>query len=98
MNAYDFYFGEKQNAVLREHYEEIINMISTQSDKVVIQARGISFVDLPKRKENPDYLSEEEYKVLEVNSNPGIYIQRWPYEGKECRVGIEVLKLLGFID
>ena len=65
MNAYDFYFGEKQNAVLREHYDEITNMISSQSDKVVIKARGISYVDLPQRKENPDYLSEEEYKVLE---------------------------------
>lgn len=43
-------------------------------------------------------MEKEEYKVLEVNSNPGIYIQRWPYEGKERRIGIEILKLLGMID
>ena len=43
-------------------------------------------------------INKEEYKVLEVNSNPGIYIQRWPYEGKERRIGLEVLKLLKMID
>lgn len=42
-------------------------------------------------------MEKEDYKILEVNSNPGIYIQRWPYEGKECRVGMEVLKLLNMI-
>ena len=42
-------------------------------------------------------MEKEDYKILEVNSNPGIYIQRWPYEGKECRVGAEVLKLLNMI-
>ena len=43
-------------------------------------------------------IEKEEYKVLEVNSNPGIYIQRWPYEGNERRIGLEVLKLLKMID
>ena len=45
-----------------------------------------------------DDMKKEEYKVLEVNSNPGIYIQRWPYEGKEHRIGLEILKLLDMID
>ena len=43
-------------------------------------------------------MEKEDYKVLELNSNPGIYIQRWPYEGKERRVGYEILKLLGMVD
>ncbi len=43
-------------------------------------------------------MEKEEYTVLEVNSNPGIYINRWPYEGKERRIGLAILKLLGMID
>lgn len=43
-------------------------------------------------------LEGEAYKVLEVNSNPGIYIHRWPYEGKERRIGLNILKLLGMIN
>ena len=42
-------------------------------------------------------MEKEEYTVLEVNSNPGIYIQRWPYEGKERRIGLDILKLLGMV-
>ena len=42
-------------------------------------------------------IEKEEYAVLEVNSNPGIYIQRWPYEGEERRIAIEILKLLEMI-
>ena len=42
-------------------------------------------------------MKKEEYKVLEVNSNPGIYLHRWPYEGKERRIGYDILKLLGMI-
>jgi len=43
-------------------------------------------------------MEKEDYTVLEVNSNPGIYIHRWPYEGKERRIGLEILKLLELID
>jgi len=43
-------------------------------------------------------MEKEDYTVLEINSNPGIYIHRWPYEGTERRVGLEVLRLLELID
>lgn len=42
-------------------------------------------------------IGKEEYTVLEVNSNPGIYIHRWPYEGKERRIALEILKLLEMV-
>ena len=42
-------------------------------------------------------IEKEEYAVLEVNSNPGIYIQRWPYEGEERRIAIEILELLEIV-
>lgn len=45
-----------------------------------------------------DDMEKENCTVLEVNSNPGIYIQRWPYEGEERRIGFEILKLLDMID
>lgn len=43
-------------------------------------------------------MNKEEYTVLEANSNPGIDLHRWPYEGKEIRVGHAVLKLLDLAD
>lgn len=66
MTAKDFYFGESQNKTLNEHYEEIIEYITSQTDNVIIKARSINdFMDIPKRKDNPDYLVEEEYQKLE---------------------------------
>ncbi len=44
-----------------------------------------------------DNINSKEYNILELNSNPGIYIHRWPYEGTDRRIGLEVLKLLEFI-
>ena len=43
-------------------------------------------------------MEKEDYTVLEVNSNPGIYIHRWPYEGTERRIGLEILRMLELID
>ena len=66
MTAKDFYFGESQNKTLNEHYEEIIEYITSQTDNVIIKARSINdFMDIPKRKDNPGYLVEEEYQKLE---------------------------------
>lgn len=39
-----------------------------------------------------------EYSIVEVNENPGICINEWPYEGKGERIGLEILKLLKFVD
>ena len=66
MTTKDFYFAESQNKTLNEHYEEIIEYITSQTDNVIIKARSINdFTDIPKRKDNPDYLVEEEYQKLE---------------------------------
>lgn len=42
-------------------------------------------------------INSKDYNILELNSNPGIYIHRWPYEGTDRRIGLEVLKLLELI-
>lgn len=66
MDKRDFYFEAGQDAILRQHYDEIIQKITSQTDKVVIKARGINdFTDVPKRRDDPNYLKEEEYKELE---------------------------------
>ena len=73
--------------IMPKHFKEIAEKVS-ESFNAKICGVDIIINDFQK----------EEYKVLEVNSNPGIYIQRWPYEGKERRVGIEILKLLDMVD
>lgn len=44
-----------------------------------------------------DDINTQEYNILELNSNPGIGSLRWPYEGTDRRIGLEILKLLEFI-
>jgi len=39
-----------------------------------------------------------EYKVIELNDNPGILLNESPVEGKGIKVGFEILKLLGLIE
>lgn len=43
-------------------------------------------------------MNRPEYSIVEVNENPGICINEWPYEGKGERIGLEILKLLKFVD
>lgn len=45
-----------------------------------------------------DDLAKEDYSVLEINDNPGIFLNEEPIEGKKVRVGLHVLKLLGLIE
>lgn len=42
-------------------------------------------------------LSKEAYTMIEINDNPGISINEWPYEGKGRRIGLDILKLLKLI-
>lgn len=45
-----------------------------------------------------DYRDENSsYAIIELNFNPAIHIHCYPYEGKERKIGEEVLALLGFI-
>lgn len=41
-------------------------------------------------------LNSKDYSIIEINDNPGYSINEWPYEGKGEKVGISVLKLLGY--
>jgi glutamate--cysteine ligase len=43
-----------------------------------------------------DDLNSKEYSIIEVNDNPGYSLNEWPYEGKGERVGLYILKMLGF--
>lgn len=43
-----------------------------------------------------DDLASEEYSIIEVNDNPGYSLNEWPYEGKGVKVGLYILKMLGF--
>lgn len=45
-----------------------------------------------------DDLNNPEYSIVEINDNPGICINEWPYEGHGEKVGLEILKVLGFIE
>lgn len=43
-----------------------------------------------------DDLNSKEYSIIEVNDNPGYSLNEWPYEGKGERIGLYILKMLGF--
>ena len=43
-----------------------------------------------------DDLKSDKYAIIEINDNPGYSINEWPYEGKGEKVGVSILKLLGF--
>ena len=45
-----------------------------------------------------DDLLKEEYKIIEINENPGLSSSQWPYEGTGMDVGLKILKLLDFIE
>lgn len=43
-----------------------------------------------------DLEKQEDYRILELNFNPVLYIHNYPYEGKNRDVGNKILDLLGF--
>lgn len=46
-----------------------------------------------------DYKDENcSYGIIELNFNPAIHIHCYPHKGKERKIGVEVLKVLGFIN
>lgn len=46
-----------------------------------------------------DYSDENsDYAIIELNFNPAIHIHCYPYKGIERKIGVEVLKVLGFIE
>ncbi len=45
-----------------------------------------------------DDFNSKEYKVIELNDNPGILVNECPAEGKGIKAGIEILKLLKLIE
>lgn len=44
-----------------------------------------------------DDLKNEDYSIVEINQNPGICINEWPYEGEGEKIGVYILKLLDLI-
>lgn len=42
-------------------------------------------------------IEKAEYSIVEINENPGICINEWPYEGKGQQIGLAILKLLELI-
>lgn len=43
-----------------------------------------------------DDMKSDNYSIIEINDNPGYSISEWPYEGKENKIGVSILRLLGF--
>lgn len=44
-----------------------------------------------------DDLNQKEYHVIEINDDPGIDLNEWPYEGEGIHVGFYILELLKLI-
>lgn len=42
-------------------------------------------------------MSKQDYTMIEINDNPGISINEWPYEGEGRKIGLDILKLLNLI-
>lgn len=43
-----------------------------------------------------DDFDKNSYNIIEINEDPGYDLNEWPYEGKECKIGLEIFKMLGF--
>ena len=46
-----------------------------------------------------DDFGKEDYSIIEINDNPGYSINEWPYEpneGRGVKIGLYILKLLGY--
>ena len=46
-----------------------------------------------------DDFEKEDYSIIEINDNPGYSINEWPYEpneGRGVKIGLYILKLLGY--
>lgn len=46
-----------------------------------------------------DDFKKEDYSIIEINDNPGYSINEWPYEpneGKGVKIGLDILRLLGY--
>lgn len=46
-----------------------------------------------------DDFEKEDYSIIEINDNPGYSINEWPYEpneGKGVKIGLYILRLLGY--
>lgn len=41
-------------------------------------------------------LSKAKYGIIEINEDPGYDLNEWPYEGKEAKIGLQILQMLGF--
>lgn len=41
-----------------------------------------------------DNLQKDEYKIIEINDNPGLSSSQWPYEGAGRKVGLRILEFL----
>ena len=39
---------------------------------------------------------KDDYAIIEINDNPGYSINEWPYEGRGEKIGLAILKLLGY--
>ncbi len=106
MDNYDIYFGERQDAVLREHYQEIIEKIQQNPEKLVIKAKGVFFTDIYKRREDPSYLAEEEYQELEDGFSilypTNRFVKRMkkliPKTVKELTIPIEFLEDITYLE
>ena len=44
-----------------------------------------------------DDLTKNDYAIIEINDDPGYDINEWPYEGKEVKIGLEILKMLKLV-
>ena len=42
-------------------------------------------------------LTKDNYAIIEINDDPGYDINEWPYEGKEVKIGLEILKMLKLV-
>ena len=42
-----------------------------------------------------DDFDKNSYNIIEINEDPGYDLNEWPYEGKECKIGLETFKMLG---
>ncbi|MFC1669345.1 bifunctional glutamate--cysteine ligase GshA/glutathione synthetase GshB [Spirochaetota bacterium] len=71
---------------VHDYYKEIA---SKASKAVVARICGVDIIA-------NDYTKAGEYSILELNFNPVLYIHDYPYEGKNRKVGVKILDLLGY--
>lgn len=79
--------GVGVNEIMPDYFKKIAEKVAKAFDAKIA---GVDIII--------DDLNKNDYKVIEINDNPGFLSNEYPVEGNGAKIGIEILKLLNLIE